>query len=183
MIVYTTAKNDSDLTQILDLQRSNLRHTVAEDSVAKEGFVTVEHDLDLLRKMNNPYPHIVAKSDEKVVGYALVMLKQLSQAIPILIPMFDMINRCMVEGKKLSEHRYFVMGQVCVARTHRGKGIFRGLYNKMAEEMKNDFDYILTEINVENERSVQAHSAVGFQQIKIHQTEDGRTWSIVLLPI
>ena len=41
-----------ELEQILDLQQRNLPKNISQEEREKEGFVTVEHDLDLLRAMN-----------------------------------------------------------------------------------------------------------------------------------
>ena len=69
-IIYTTASTTEELLQILSLQRMNLKSSISAEEMNQEGFVTVEHDLDLLKRMNNACPHIIAKEDEKIVAYS-----------------------------------------------------------------------------------------------------------------
>ena len=73
MIRYKRASRKDELEQILKLQQDNLPSVVSEEIKKTEGFVTVHHDFDILNKMNEVCPHIIATSDEKVVGYTLCM--------------------------------------------------------------------------------------------------------------
>ncbi|MDE0535334.1 GNAT family N-acetyltransferase [Tenacibaculum sp. L6] len=177
MIEFTTATNPTELLQILELQQQNLPEKLSETDKKEQGFVTVRHDLELLQKMNDVHPHIIAKSNGTVVGYALSMSKIFRNDIPILIPMFDEINTTS-EGTK----PYILMGQVCIDKHYRGKGIFRGLYTKMKEEFSGIYDFIITEIDEKNTRSINAHKAIGFKTLKPY-TSNNQDWGIVYLTI
>ena len=179
MVSYGPAQGLSDLDGILRLQQQNLRKALRDDQVRTEGFVTLEHDRALLEAMNVPYPHIVAKDADRVVGYALVMLRSVAPRIPQLGAMFDHLDRISHGPQPLAEANYFVMGQVCVARTHRGQGVFEGLYGRLSEQMSPDFDYVVTEISTENPRSLRAHAKVGFEVVKEYVAPSGSSWVIV----
>lgn len=179
MITYTVASNSEDLHQILELQKANVEEAISIDESKQQGFVTVHHDFELLQFMNQPHPHIIAKDGEIVVGYALIMLKSLKDRIPVLFSMFEEINNMIYRGEKLEEVAYFVMGQVCISKAYRGKGIFRGLYEEMKRQMSPHFKYVVTEIATRNTRSIRAHEKVGFKEIKIFSDEQ-EEWSIVL---
>jgi len=181
-LIYTYAQTTKDLQDILDLQKANLTKTISKSEALEQGFVTLEHDLDLLQKMNHPYPHIVAKHRDEVVAYTLVMLRALEKTIPLLLPLFESVNRLNYEGQSLRDSNYFIMGQICIAKAWRGKGIFYELYKKMVEQMKPHFDYIITEVAARNKRSLRAHLKAGFEQIHEHD-EDGETWIVVLLKL
>ncbi len=183
MISFTTSQSKEDLQGILSLQQANLEANITSEELASQGFVTVEHNYDLLSAMNDPYPHIIAKDAGMVVGYALVMLPAFGNSIPVLVPMFEQINTLVYENNKLAASKYFVMGQVCVGKGCRGKGVFAGLYEKMKVEMKNDFDYIITEISARNKRSLRAHEKVGFKTLKTYWSEEGEEWVVVILRI
>jgi len=75
------------------------------------------------------------------------------------------------------------MGQICIAKTHRKKGIFRALYKEMIERMSNDFDFIVTEVAHRNSRSLNAHYAIGFKNVKEYSSESGEHWVILLLEL
>ncbi|MDE1205637.1 GNAT family N-acetyltransferase [Tenacibaculum larymnensis] len=177
MIEFITATNQTDLLQILDLQRQNLPEKLSETDKKEQGFVTVRHDLEILQKMNDMHPHIIARNDGKVIGYALSMSKSFRNDIPTLIPMFDEIDTTSKGAKP-----YILMGQVCIGKNFRGKGIFRGLYTKMKEEFTGIYHSIITEVDEENTRSMNAHKAIGFKTLKTYKSNN-HNWEIIYLNI
>jgi len=182
-IKFTVAKNDEDLKQILALQKLNYKAYLAPEEAVSQGFVSIEHEFPLLKDMNADYPHIIAKSGDKIVGYALVMLRKFGDKVDVLLPMFERINVLDWKGKSMNECSYFIMGQVCVAKAFRGKGVFSGLYAEMQERMKGDFDYLVTEVASRNTRSMRAHEKVGFELMLNYSVEGEEEWNIVLLEL
>lgn len=183
MISFDITRSDLDLLDILALQKANLSSLISPEEASKEGFVTVEHNFELLKKMNSPYPHIVARDGQNIVAYALVMLKEIQTDIPILKPLFEVINQISYDGKVLEDCPFFVMGQVCIDKLYRGRGLFQGMYEEMRNRMKSDFDYIITEISALNQRSLRAHLRVGFEIVHEHTGEDREKWHTVLWDI
>ncbi len=177
VITYDRVQTNKDLQEILRLQRTNLPAALSHSEQVSEGFVTVSHSLEILEQMNTRCPHIVAKHDGDVVGYALCMMESFRNDIPILIPMFQEIDSVIQKGSK-----YMVMGQICIDKSYRGKGIFRGLYEYMASELRANFDVIITEVDVTNTRSSQAHRSVGFKVLKTYHAND-RNWELIGLEI
>ena len=177
---FSTSIDVSDLEAILQLQQINLEANNTPEEIASQGFVTVQHDFDLLESMSNSAPPIIAKYQEAVVGYALVMLQKFKAQIPVLFPMFEMIDQLNPNGQSLKDSRYFVMGQICIAKLHRSKGLFDGLYQQMKKHYQTDFDYVITEVATRNQRSLQAHFRVGFKTIKSYTSPDGESWELIL---
>ncbi|HYG37501.1 MAG TPA: GNAT family N-acetyltransferase [Cytophagales bacterium] len=173
------ARTDEDLEQILNLQKIN--HVENLTSLEKEvnGFVTVKHDIELLTKMNNTAPQIIAKENDTVVGYALVMFEEFGEMIPVLTPMFDMINQLNYNGKPLATYSYYVMGQICISEAFRGQGIFEKLYLKHKEIYSGKFEFCLTEVSVRNTRSMKAHEKMGFRTIHTFRDKTDE-WNILL---
>jgi len=174
-ITYCRSTTDDELKQILDLQQKNLFSNVSEIEQKQEGFVTVSHSLKLLKAMNNVCPHIIAKAKDKVVGYALCMHPMFSNKIDVLKPMFQEIETLVPRIEK-----YIVMGQVCVDQDFRKKGIFRNLYGTMQNAVQPEFKSIITGVDAKNERSLQAHYAIGFKLLKSH-VSDGHDWQLITL--
>ncbi|SNR17580.1 GNAT family N-acetyltransferase [Tenacibaculum jejuense] len=176
MISFTQTSDTSELKQILALQQRNLPKQLTEEEKKTQGFVTVEHDIEILSKMHNLHPHIIAKDNNSVVGYALSMSTSFKNEIPVLIPMFNEID-------KLDIHpNFIVMGQVCVDKAYRGKGIFRGLYDTMVTTFSGQFTSIITEIDANNTRSLKAHEAIGFSDLCTYETEQ-QLWKVVVMSI
>ena len=129
--------------------------------------------------MNDSARQIIAKVDNNVVGYALVMLLEFKEMIPVLAPMFEMFNNLSFDQKRISNYRFYVMGQVCISETHRGQGIFKQLYAKHKEVYADKFEICLTEVSVNNKRSMKAHEHVGFKTIHTFKDETDE-WNILL---
>ncbi|MGB3144241.1 MAG: GNAT family N-acetyltransferase [Maribacter sp.] len=172
-IEYTTAKTTDELLQILSLQKINLRSSVSAEEIQQEGFVTVSHDLDLLTRMNTACPHIIAKDNDKVVGYALSMVSSFKDEITVLQPMFQ-------ELEELHVQNYLAMGQICIAKSHRKQGLFRGLYEAMKKASHPKYEFIITEVDATNSRSLGAHLAIGFDRICTYNSL-GQDWELISL--
>ncbi|MEM9986404.1 MAG: GNAT family N-acetyltransferase [Bacteroidota bacterium] len=183
MLTFRPAQTDAELESILALQRANLASALDEVSLREEGFVTVEHDLDLLGKMNQPYGHMLALEAEKVQGYCLVMLASLADEIAVLRPMFEKIQGLHFKHQPLKEVSYFAMGQVCIAKAWRGKGMFVGMYQALAKQMSPDFELCITGISARNLRSLRAHAKLGFETLSVYEDPDGETWHLVAWPM
>jgi len=180
MITFSTANHEKDLHGILTLQKKNLEENITPGELMEQGFVTVKHDLPLLQAMNTKYQHAIAKNNEQVIGYALVMLKDFAPNIPVLMSLFDQIDTLSFRGIFLKNKDYFVMGQVCIAKSFRGKGVFAGIYQILKNQMQSDFNYVITSISTRNSRSLRAHTKVGFQTIHTFFSEINEEWDIVI---
>lgn len=179
-LVFTQVSDDKEVLQILELQAKNLAAALPPDVIASQGFVTVRHDPGVLTQMNRAYPSIIAKDGECLAGYCLVMLREFAPQVPVLTPMFSMLENLSWQGLPLSESRWFVMGQVCVAEAYRGQGVFDGMYLKLREMCRPDFDFVVTEVAARNTRSLRAHQRVGFETIHIYPDETtGEEWHVI----
>lgn len=172
-VTYTVVSTEDELRQIMDLQKKNLPVSISIPEKEKEGFVTVEHDFKILKKMNDQQPHIIAKDKYVVIGYALCMLQEFRNDIEILKPMFAKIDEELVEVNS-----YVVMGQICIDKNYRKQGIFRRLYQTMQKELKEKYDVLITEVSAKNLRSLQAHYAIGFTDLLVYETE-GTIWHLL----
>src|SRR5712692_5472621 len=140
MIEAGPVENNRQLEQILDLQRANLARNLSKGEVAAQGFVTVEHTLDLLKRMHAIAPSIVALDGDRLAGYALVMPVQCRAFIPILEPMFARLD-----SLGMLHQRFYVMGQICVGKPWRGQGVFDLLYRAHRQHLRAAYDFSVTE--------------------------------------
>jgi GNAT superfamily N-acetyltransferase len=179
MLTATVTQNRHDLEQILALQQCNLAAKLSTDEGRDQGFLTVEHSLDMLQKMHDAAPSIVIKDDEKIVAYALTMLRECRLMIPLLVPMFNSLDELKWQRKPLNKYSFYVMGQICVDKAYRGQGLFDQLYKKHKEVYRSRFDLLVTEISTRNTRSLRAHERVGFQTINVYRDETDE-WAVVV---
>jgi hypothetical protein len=170
--------HDDELSQILALQRQNLASTLSPEEVVSQGFVTVVHTLDILRAMHEEMPSLVARRGGGIVGYALAMPRSARALVPVLEPMFHMLEGLHFRGAALRERSFYVMGQICVAREARGQGVFDALYAGHRALYGARFDCLVTEVATRNGRSMRAHARVGFELL--HQYRDATDeWAVL----
>ena len=180
MITYTTSKTDKELSEILDLQKKNLPKNLTESEIKSQGFVTVSHTFEDLKKLNTYEQHVIIKDENKVVGYLLAMTKNSKHDIPILVPMFEIFDKIHFKEKLISEYNYIVVGQVCIDKNYRGQGLLDNCYAAYKNHFKEKYDFAVTEIAVTNERSINAHNRVGFFEIHRYKDAENTEWSIVI---
>jgi ribosomal protein S18 acetylase RimI-like enzyme len=172
------ASTDADLRAILELQQQNLESSLSREAVQSQGFLTVVHSLDTLRAMQAKLPSVVAKRGDLLVGYALAMHEETRELIPVLDPMFQLFQGLSFRGAPLSGSRFYVMGQICVAPSARGQGVFDALYLGHRAHYASQFDLTVTEVATRNTRSMRAHQRVGFETI--HRFRDVTDdWTVV----
>jgi ribosomal protein S18 acetylase RimI-like enzyme len=174
----SAVQHRAELEQILVLQRKNLKQELAAEEMRSQGFVTVRHELPELERMHALAPSIVAHQGHELVAYALMMPRECRDLMPVLVPMFELLDRLEYRGKPLKEHRFYVMGQICIDKAHRGRGLFERLYHEHRERYQQRFDLIVTEVSARNLRSLRAHERVGFQTLHTYRDETDE-WAVV----
>jgi len=178
MLHSTITSSPEELRQILSLQQENLIQHIDEPEMKSQGFVTLRHDPGILEQMHRLAPSVIIKDNNKVVGYALTMLRECRQLIPDLEPMFGLLDQLSWNNKRLYEYSFYVMGQVCIDKTYRGRGLFDELYKHHKKIYQQRFDLLITEIATRNHRSIRAHERVGFKTIHTHRDELDE-WAVV----
>lgn len=178
MISYRLDDQPATYEQILKLQAINARESTTPEVWKDQGFVTARHTPELLDQIHGGYGHLVAFADDRVVGYALVMLPQFAEMIPVLTPMFVRIEKIAEAQGNPDWMPYVAMGQVCVAESHRGQGVFQGLYDHYRLNLQRNFRSVITEVSSENPRSLRAHYRQGFVVMETRTGSNG-VWQLV----
>ena len=180
MILYMRMQTDEEIRQVLELQKVNLPANLTAEQIASQGFVTVVHSFETLKKMNRQEQSIIAKDNEQVVGYLLAMTTESKNDIPILIPMFKVFDEAVFKDRKISDYKYIVVGQVCIAEAYRGKGFLDECYQAYRQHLEFKYDFAITEIHDTNQRSINAHKRIGFETAHIYNDVDGNKWHVVV---
>lgn len=141
----------------------------------------MEHDPQVLSRMNQAAPSIIAKDGDTVVGYALTMLPEFGADVSELLPLFALIHSLTYQEKPIRHYPWYVMRQVCVAEGYRGQQVFDRMFQHHKEVYSNRFQLLITDISANNARSLRAHKRVGFELVHpFHDPAIGETWVIVL---
>ena len=160
-----TVSSDCDLFGIKQLQEENLRRNLRPDEALGEGFVTAVYDLPFLKLMNSYAPSIIATDGDKVIGYALVVLREIYGRHQLLNEMIDVIDGIVYKQTPLKEQKYVICGQLCVKKGYRGHGLSQKMYDRFKEVMSDRYDLCVTDVARENVRSLRAHVKAGFEVI------------------
>ena len=179
MIYSTLVNNNEELQQILDLQQQNLPKNISAEELKSQGFVTFQHDLKILQEFHQLAPSVIVKNDDKVVAYALTVVNEARHIFPSIESMFVLLETLQWKGKPFHDFRYYGMGQICVAKDHRGKGVFEMLYQQHKISYSNRYDLLVTMISTKNHRSLKAHEKVGFETVLIEKDELDE-WAVVV---
>lgn len=179
MYTASLVTHPSELEQIASLSKKNLRTLLSEDEKQSQGFITWEYPLLLLQQLHSIAPSVMVKSGDELVGYALTAFKQSSIFQPEMVPMIRHLETLTFKGRRVKDLRYYIMGQVCIAKAHRGKGIFEMLYQQHKKVYQPQFELLVTEVSTSNHRSVQAHKKVGFNTIDTYRDAVDE-WDVVV---
>ena len=120
MLISTIAGTSEELMQILQIQQENLRDHINDTEMKSQGFVTLQHSPEVLQQFQDLAPIVIVKDGNNIAGYAMVMLRECRQLMPPLEPMFALFDQLAWKQKPLNEYRFYVMGQICVAKHYRG---------------------------------------------------------------
>lgn len=168
----------SDLEGILTLQLANHLSILSPEEKATQGFITVRHTLEQLLALLAIEPQLLAKEGNEVQGYVLAMTLSSRALVPLLIPLFEQFDQLQVRGKTVSEYNPIVVGQICVCKSQRGKGLFDALYTAYRERFAATYDFAITSIALSNHRSMADHQRIGFRVL--NEFEDKiQPWAIV----
>ena len=179
MYSFSLVTKTSELEQIAALSKENLRNDLSVEEKKAQGFITWEYTLPLLEKLHAIAPAVIVKYEEEVAGYALTARKEAAAVLPVLKDMIHHLEPLSFKGKPLSDYRYYIMGQICIAKAHRGKGLFDQLYQHHKKVYQAQYELLVTEISTSNDRSLKAHQNTGFQTIHTYQdTMD--EWDVVV---
>ena len=179
MLIATIVTTEKELEQIHLLNQKSLKQNLDEKERKQEGFVTWLYSMDLLKQMHELAPGIIVKDGDDVIAYALVTPKEAGIFHHDLKTMVDNLQTLHYNNKPLNDYNWYVMGQICIDKAYRGKGIFNMLYQKHKDLYSQKYDLLITEISVNNPRSLRAHEKVGFKII--HTYHDALDeWAVVV---
>lgn len=179
MLYATEVTTKNELLQIHELNRENLKGNLSLLEQEEQGFVTWLYPISLLQQIHELAPSIIVKDDVKVVGYALVTPLEAGSFHPDLQAMMDHLTTLTYDGKPLSSYNYYIMGQVCIDKNYRGKGIFSMLFQKHKKQYSDKYELLVTEISTKNLRSQKAHEKVGFKTIHTY-SDSLDEWNVVV---
>jgi ribosomal protein S18 acetylase RimI-like enzyme len=179
MFIAKLVTTDEELVQIAELSAANLATNLSAETKQKEGFVTWVYPIEVLRTLHAVIPSVIVKDGDLVAGYAITLTKECVPVYPPLASTMAYVSSVPYKGRPLIDHRLYFMGQICIRERYRGQGVVDLLYPFHRQEFSGRYDLLITEISVNNPRSLKAHSKAGFQVIDRHH-ESNEDWELVV---
>jgi len=174
----TTVSTKKELEQIHNLNQQNLKQNLSDEEMLQEGFVSWNYSFELLEKMHQLAPSVIVKDGSDVIGYALVTLKEAASFHIDFEKMITHLKPVVYEAKPLMSFQFYIMGQVCIHKNYRGKGVFPLLFHQHKVSYGKKYELLVTEISNKNLRSLKAHEKVGFKDIFTYR-EGIDEWNVV----
>ena len=178
MLTTKLATTDQEIQQIADLSNANRSDNITAEEKTTEGFVSWVYTPEILHTINAIAPSVIVMDEDILAGYAITLTGECIDAYPSAAPTYTHAAPLHFKGRALGEQRFYLMGQICVAKAWRGQGIVGALYNGHRQYYGPQFDALVTEISMANPRSLKAHQKVGFETIDRH-FENGHDWAVV----
>lgn len=145
-----------DFPAILRIQSANYVGNLAVDA-RKEGFLSAEFTPEQVAEMAQDLGIVVASQAGSVLGYLCGFRNDFNHGSAVLAKMLESYDRIRYEGKLLSDYRSFVYGPVCIDRAHRRRGLLRGLYEALKNEVAGRFEVGVAFVARDNAHSLRAH--------------------------
>ena len=177
-----TIKFVDSLEEIRGIKRLhdlNLKKNLTPEEQREQGFVTFEYTLEFLQTIHKVHPSVIAVDHGEVVGYALVVTPESKKLHPLITDFVAQLSNVFYNGKAVYDSSYCLVGQLCVSKTHTGQGLVQRMYNAYRDEHASHYDYLVTDVDSQNPRSLKAHLKTGFKVMGSLEHEKSR-WDIVL---
>jgi GNAT superfamily N-acetyltransferase len=178
-LVVKRVSEPREIEGIKALQEENRLANISGEEAEKEGFVTASYSMELLHTMHDFEPTVIACYENRVIGYAMVTVRELYGKHDLLDGLIDAINQMAYNHIPLRDAKVILVGQLCVAKPFRGRGVVPKMYHFFRECLEDQYDYCITDISHANVRSLKAHEKCGFKIINTLEYE-GVNWHIVL---
>jgi hypothetical protein len=147
----------ADFPAVLALQEASLFTNLTEQQ-REEGFLSAAFTRDHFRQMADEVAVLVADDAGKVCAYLCAGSVSFHSQFPLLAAMITALDGVHFLGRPLASQRMFIYGPACVARSHRRRGVLRGLYDELLRLLAGEYEVGVGLVAKDNPRSLAAHT-------------------------
>jgi hypothetical protein len=169
---------EKDYQGILELQsRYYIKNLGLKEQ--KDGFLSAEFSLSQIAAMAQDLGIAVAREGATVAGYMCASRADMTPRPPILDSMLKSLENVIFHGKRLSPTPMFVYGPVCIDEAHRGRGVLKGLFDRLKAPLVGRFEVGVAFVAADNPRSLRAHvGGLGMERVGRFEY-DGNEYHVV----
>jgi L-amino acid N-acyltransferase YncA len=147
----------ADLPAVMAIQNGNLHANLTEEE-RRDGFLSAAFTTEHFAQMAREVAVMVADDAGQICGYLCAGSREFHRQFPLLAAMIEQFPRVSFLGRPLASQNTFIYGPACVARSHRGRGLLRGLYDALRREVAGGYDAGVAFVAKDNARSLAAHA-------------------------
>jgi L-amino acid N-acyltransferase YncA len=147
---------DEDIPAILDVQAANFIGNLS-DAERQDGFLSVKFTRRQFEEMASHVGVIIAAAESGLAGYLCASSCEFNRSFPLLAAMMRQFDAIDYRGRSLTSSRVFIYGPVCIDRSYRGRGLLRGLYETLLQEVVGRYDIGVAFVAGDNPHSLLVH--------------------------
>jgi hypothetical protein len=170
----------SDFEQLVDLQNRNLI-SILNESEQLTGFLATAFTRQQFQEMDRELCISVCVDAGMIRGYLCASTLEFNKNFIFPAAMIAHASHILYNKKPLLSYRCFVSSPVCIEREYRGGGVFKRLCKKLIEHIPEEYELAISLISMQNNRSLDASTAVGMQ-IVAEFSLDGKSFWILVCP-
>jgi hypothetical protein len=146
-----------DFAAILRLQSANyVANLVVEER--GEGFLSAKFTGGQIVAMAGDLGIMVAAdAKNSILGYLCAFRRDFDHRSLVVAKMLETFPRAEFDGLPLSSYNTFIYGPVCIERAQRRRGLLRGLYQALKQQIAGQFEVGVAFVARTNPHSLQAH--------------------------
>ena len=145
-----------DFSDILRIQSANLIDNLKPQD-CQDGFLSAEFSRRQLEEIESDIALLVASEKSRLLGYLCAYSCNYAKQFPILAVMMQSFDRVLYQGKPIRSYSSFIYGPVCIDKPHRGRGLLRGLYEALLQEVAGKYKVGVAFVSKDNPHSLAAH--------------------------
>ena len=147
----------ADVDGVLKLQFKYHTDSINKND-RKDGFVTTSFTKEQLTELIEREKGLfIAVKDEEIVAYLMAASWEYWSVWPMFKFMIKGLPMLNYSGTELSVKNSYQYGPVCLDKTVRGSGLLEALFDFSREVMSKKYPILVTFVNKNNPRSVEAH--------------------------
>ena len=145
-----------DFSDILKLQATNFIGNLSTEDLT-DGFLSAEFTYQQLSEISNDVALLVASDKGEVLGYLCACSCDYYKQFPLPATMIRSFDSILYLGRPLSSYTLLIYGPVCIGKSHRGRGLLRGLYKALLGELSGKYEVGAAFVSKDNPHSLAAH--------------------------
>ncbi len=150
--------NLQNIEGVLALQEKYQVDTINEED-KKDGFVTTPFTYNQLKELIlNERGLFIAEENSEIAAYTMSASWEYWAEWPMFKFMLQELPKLTYRDMRLTTKNSYQYGPICIDKAYRGTGLLESLFDFSRQQMADKYTVMLTFVNKNNPRSLEAHT-------------------------